>query len=387
MITQKTFFNKQDLQDILCGAVLLASGGGGAIKNGQQLIESILKISDQVEYIEPANVDKFKYMPVLAGLGSPDAFEKQGFSRSPQMVFEVLEQVKQRSYPQENQQYRFSYTVPVETGAVAHFTAMLVAVQKGIAVVDGDGGGRAFPSLAMASFAEAINNKTVVPVSPVIIATEQELEAGGTEVELNQNDPAIVDDLGRAIIDTAEFKDVAAIACFAMDGETMQKAIVPNTLTRARKVGRLIRDAVQNQKNPVADVLSYLDGYQLFQGKITDIKKHTQGGFDFGTVVIESATGKKAYILNQNENLVAWSDQEDRPLAIAPDLICYMGTDGQTLSNADISLGQDVTLIGVKAPEQLRKPYFINVFGKALKNLGYYGSYVPIEYLQINTCD
>lgn len=206
-------------------------------------------------------------------------------------------------------------------------------------------------------------------------------------MEFNQNDPAIVDDLGRAIIDTPEFKDVAAIACFAMDGETMQKAIVPNTLTRARKVGRLIRDAVQNQKNPVADVLSYLDGYQLFQGKITDIKENTQGGFDFGTVVIESATGKKAYILNQNENLVAWSDQEDRPLAIAPDLICYMGTDGQTLSNADISLGQDVTLIGVKAPEQLRKPYFINVFGKALKNLGYYGSYVPIEYLQINTCD
>lgn len=374
MKPQKTFFNRQDLQDILFGAVLLGSGGGGSIENGKQLIKKFAP-HPQVEYIEPANVEKFKYMPVLAGLGSPDAFEKHDFSRSPKIVFEALEQAKQRS---------FSYTVPVETGAIAHLTAMLVAVQKGIAVVDGDGGGRAFPSLAMASFAEskAGSNKTAVPISPVVIATEREVEQGGTEVQFNQNDPADVDDLGRAVISTQEFEDVAAIACFAMDGETMQKTIVPNTLTRARNVGRLIREAVQNKKNPVADVLSYLDGYKLFQGKITDIKEKTQGGFDFGTVVITSATGKKAYVLNQNENLVAWSDQEDRPLAIAPDLICYMGTDGQTLSNADIRKDQDVTLIGVKAPQQLRTPYFINVFGKALKNLGYYGSYVPIEHLQ-----
>ncbi len=91
---------------------------------------------------------------------------------------------------------------------------------------------------------------------------------------------------------------------------------------------------------------------------------------------------------HQNENLSAFIVKEDKkvkPLAFAPDLICYMELDEnkikQPLSNADIQKNKEVALIGFKADEKLRDDYFLEIYAKARENLGDFYEYQHIEDL------
>ncbi|MCP6756220.1 DUF917 domain-containing protein, partial [Klebsiella pneumoniae] len=85
----------------------------------------------------------------------------------------------------------------------------------------------------------------------------------------------------------------------------------------------------------------------------------TAGGFDTGvTTITTSDKSKKVWIYNQNENIIAWDDKRDTPIGMAPDLLCYLTTDGIPFTNADLSRakGKQVALIGAPSDKALRKP-------------------------------
>lgn len=85
----------------------------------------------------------------------------------------------------------------------------------------------------------------------------------------------------------------------------------------------------------------------------------TRDGFDFGTIIFKNSETTYT-ILYQNENIIAWSTDDEKPLALGPDLICYVTEKGLTFSNDDLDYyeselkEQEVYIIRVKAPEQLR---------------------------------
>ena len=370
------YFNQEDLNDILNGSVFLACGGGGAKENGRILLNNILKHTDKVAYINPLDVDKDSYMPVLAGMGAPEAFKKIGFENAPKNSFELQQSIIKKDLLDKGYKnnFEFKHTVPVESGAIPFFMSMLVAAQKKIAVVNGDGGGRAFPKLEMSTFA-AEN----IPVSPAVLVSEQSVENGGTSLMFNHNSPKNIDNLTRAVIDTENFNNVASLSSFSMNGEIMQKVIVPNTITRAKDVGKILREY---SSDSLWRVIEYLNAYHLFKGYVADISMETKNGFDFGKIIIkDSNTEKIATVLTHNENLIVFSD-ENVPLAIAPDSICYMNDLGETFSNADIKVGDFINIVGIPAVKQIRTPYFINIFEEALRALGHKDSYIPIEELQ-----
>ena len=88
------------------------------------------------------------------------------------------------------------------------------------------------------------------------------------------------------------------------------------------------------------------------------------------------------YVIFQNESLIAWRNDSSQPIAMAPDLICYLTPNGIPLTNADdLQKGQELVLIGVKAPNQLRSGSILAAFQEVLNLMGYYGPYVPIEEL------
>jgi DUF917 family protein len=385
------FFYKQDLYDILNGAVLLASGGGGARKNGEAMIEAILQLTDHVACLDISEVRPDQYGVVLAGMGAPEKFiaSQNHFTVAPILSFLRLTEAKRKNYPSPNPEnstdpnFTYSYIIPVETGAVAHFMSMLVAARQQVAgqetfLLDADGGGRAFPSLAMSTFAAQ-----GMPVSPCSLVTDQLVKDGGTEVLFSINDPAKVDDLSRALLETPEFEDVAALACFSMTGAeiTTSASVIPYTLSKAREIGVLLRTA----SDPVKALLEYFlktDGYAtlLINGVVKEIQQNTTGGFDFGTIIISNGE-EDVSILNQNENIIAWSNLKTQALAMAPDLICYLDpTSALPMSNADIIQGQPIMVIGLRAP-WLRTPYFEDIFGMVWKKFGYFGKYAPIETL------
>lgn len=369
-------FDRQDLADILDGVVFYASGGGGPKKTAAEIMKSILEISDRVPYVEPGKLGAERWAPVLAAMGSPDYFDKYGFTHAPATSFDIHQEVLQKDLFSHGHGggFRFSAAAPVESGALAHFMSMLVAVQRGVAVVDGDGGGRAFPSLAMSTYAAQ-----GVAVSPGALASEAKLSDGGTNLVYQQQSAEAIDNLTRAVIGTPQFNNVSSLSSFAMDGATLAKVIVPHTLTRARDLGRTLR---RNPGDALAAVLEATGGYLLFRGVVTSISSVTSGGFDHGVVTIENDDGETATVVNENENLIAWSSRRDRPLALAPDSICYLGKNGETMSNVGLQEKQFVYLIGLAAVPQIRIPYFFDIFGQTLATMGYYGPYVPIEDLQ-----
>lgn len=383
IIKEKLYFTAEDLENILEGSVLLASGGGGAREDGKTLMRAILDGGKRVEYISPENVDDEKYMAVVGGIGAPEAVREFGFQYSARRAFELLEKVSKA----DTLSSAFSCALSGETGAVSQFITMLVAVQKNIPVVDGDGAGRAFPSLQMATFA---GNPEEIAISPVVLVNSKCLGEGGTEIVLYQNKPSVVDEISRVIIECKEFNEIASFACFTMNGKAMKKTIVRNTFTLARDVGKIIKE---NQRASATDFLKKLEekkhikGYLLFEGMVTEVENKTSGGFDFGKVTIEK-DNEEVYVIHQNENLSAFLIGESnklKPLAFIPDLICYMELDGnkikQPLSNVDIQKNMKVALIGFKADEKLRDIYLLENFTKARGNLGDFYDYQCIEDL------
>ena len=398
MNTDKTYFTKEDLEYILEGSVLLGSGGGGSKESGKSLIAAILNEGKNkrnmdrnmerniVEYISPENVDDAAYMSVLAGVGAPEAMKESGFGYSAGRAFELLENEHRKSKQNvhDSSLNSFSYIVSGETGSIAMFVSMLVAVKKNIPAVDGDGAGRACPCLQMVTFYPKI------PISPVVLVTSVPISDGGTEVVLHQNSPSAVDDVSRSIIESKEFNDIASIACYTMSGKDMKETIVRGTFTKARDLGEII---TENIGINVSDFLEMLEektnikGYLLFEGRVSNIENKTNGGFDFGKVTIEK-NGEKVYVLHQNENLSAFlikEDQKVKPLAFAPDLICYMELDEhkikQSCSNVDIQKNTEVALIGFSADEKLLENFLLDLFTEARGNLGDFYEYKRIEDL------
>jgi DUF917 family protein len=337
----------------------------------------------RVEYISPENVDDNEYMAVVGGIGSPEAAKEFGFEYSAKRAFELLEKISNIGISSK----AFSYAVAGETGGISQFIAMLVAVQKGIPVIDGDGAGRAFPKLQLATFA---SNPEEILISPVVLINSKSFPEGGTEIVIYQNNPSVVDEISRDIISSKEFNYIASFACFTMDGKAMKKAIVRNTFTQARDVGKIIKE---NQGIDATNFLQKLEeekqikGYLLFEGIVSNIEDKTIGGFDFGKVTIEKDK-VKVYVTHQNENLSAFlvkEDEEVKPLAFAPDLICYMELEEnkikKPLSNVDIQKNIEVALIGFKADDKLRDTYFLEIFSGARGNLGDFYEYRRIEDL------
>lgn len=381
-------FDQQDIQDILHGAHLYASGGGGALENGEQMLKEIEAcFPDQpisIDYIDPSNFDDTRYAAVMAAMGAPQSFLALGFGQSPVRAFE--DHQHQMALKTDTPNFTFGGVIPVESGVIAHAMCLLVAAKLKIPIVDGDGGGRAFPSLQMATFANSLG-QSPVPLSPAILCSEESISEDGTTINFTQNEPATVDLLTRAIISCGVgFKNRASLSCFAMNGKTLKEKnkLVANTLTHCRDLGAAIRRAKDAQKDAVSAAIEHTNGVKLFEGTLTDVSTITSDGFDLLTVTINN-NDKNLTILAKNENMLAWTDSQSSPVAMAPDVIGYMDSNGAVLGNSELatqfSEGKRpyLYIIGIPAAKAIDNDYFISEFQKVFEKIGYFGRYQSLR--------
>jgi DUF917 family protein len=357
----------------MIGATLLSSGGGGSIGTGRMLANLIKGYYPQksVDCIEPNDVEDDAKTAVVAIIGSPLELEKMKIHDGPKRAFDLL--IKETFGDCAG-----SYTVPIETGCVNMMIPMLVSIQKGIPIIDGDGGGRSFPKVALATFREVRETAE----RPTVVLSEDGVESGGTEAIAYQKDIEIREDIIRSIIISKGFNSCACLGCFPMEGRDLNyesAPIVKNTVTRSRYVGQLIRESLERGLDPSDAIVSKLGGYKLATGKIESISMPETGSFDIATVTISCEKGK-VFVLGVNESILALASYSPWPLAMAPDLICYMGENGP-LSNPDLTVDQNVTLIGLKADAFIRESPFRDRYMKECFALGYKGPYIPIENL------
>lgn len=342
---------EKDVKNIIVGATLLGAGGGGS---AEPAIVALKDLYRKIDFIEMYDVNEIseKYKGIVsAGMGSPEVLLKRGWNSEQVYAFERAEALLGD----------MDFVVPVETGGFNSFTGIQTAGIKHKKLVDGDGAGRAIPELEQTTY-----SLYGIPSAPLFMA-----DSKGNSAILYPKDPSMAEVMSRAL--TTVFDMTAGIALYYMDGKQLKESLVPNTLSLNETIGKKL-NKTKNIDEVIENILKELDGKLLTKGKVKKRTVEVRGSFDFGRVYINDII-----VDYKNENMIAW--RNNKPVAMVPDSICWLRTDGTPLTNADIKEGMEVAVILKKAHPKFRGDKAFSTFKHTLEMVGYKGNFIDFEDL------
>ncbi|MGH8896284.1 MAG: DUF917 domain-containing protein [Egibacteraceae bacterium] len=347
------------MDDLAIGAGVLGAGGGGNPYLGALLAKLEIREHGPVELVTVDEVGDEALVVATAGMGAPTVgVEKLPGGDEHTRALRALESYLGRPA---------THTVSIEAGGSNSTVPFRVAAQVGIPVVDADGMGRAFPEIQMVT-------ATLYGVSatPMALADEK----GNTAV-IDTIDNHWAERLSRSL--TIDMGCVAKIALYPMSGRQIAQAMIPGTISLAEELGRLIRQTGAAHGDPIAAILARLDGYRLFDGKTSDVRRATETGFARGHARIEGTgpdAGSALTIRFQNEHLVALRDGE--VVASVPDLIIVLDAEtGAPITTEQLRYGLRVTVIAAPCDSRWRTSQGLALVGP--RAFGYDLDYTPVE--------
>ncbi len=380
--------NKNQLVQLANGCCFFASGGGGSLTSGLNLLKQYPEDgSTKFATKKEAMADTDAYTLVVAYIGAPDAIENLDTPKAAVQAYNLMNEITGG---------KIKYIVPVEQGSLSTIVSCVVAEELGLSVVDGDGAGRAVPELTMLTYADTVpmaNQKTpegqIIPAA--IIASKD-----GQKVEMMVSSAETVESMVRPFISSgiAGFDQAAGLAIWLMNSSELNTALpITGTIETSFKLGEYLSSLSPEPSNQnYVNILNFLSNQRFnasweFVGIMTTPIETTGGGFDTDKIIIngiETFAGVDMHIYALNENLIAWRTDKPYPVIIAPDSICYMTKDGQAFSNADISnselniIGQNVGVFALQSRAELTnsKP-IMSAFNDVLTTIGYPGGYKP----------
>ncbi|MEJ3658652.1 DUF917 domain-containing protein [Actinomycetes bacterium KLBMP 9759] len=339
-----------DLPDLARGAALLGTGGGGDPYIGRLMVEAAMREHGPVTVLDLDELADDTFVVPTAMMGAPTVMvEKIPRGDEAVLALRTLERELGRTA---------DATMPIECGGINSMIPLAVAARTGLPVVDADGMGRAFPELQMETF-----GVYGVPGSPMVVAGDH-----GESVLIDTGaDNRRMEWLARGA--AIRMGGAALIAEYAMSGADAKRTAVPRTLSLGLAIGRGLREAREQLRDPVsalAQVLGptpYAHLRVLFTGKVTDVERRTVDGFARGKARFLSFDGTSTLRTSfQNENLVAEVDGVVR--CIVPDLICVLEAEsGEPITTETLRYGQRVVVIGISTPDIMRTPEALAVFG------------------------
>jgi DUF917 family protein len=257
---------------------------------------------------------------------------------------------------------RITHTVSIEAGGLNSTTPFGVAAAMRIPLVDADGMGRAFPEIQMVTA-----TMYGVAATPMALADEK-----GNSAIIETIDNRWTERLARSL--TIDMGCSSMIALYAMDGRTLKEAMVPGTISLAEELGRMLREG-----GGIDAVLTRLNGFRVFTGKIADVARRTETGFARGDARIEGTgedTGSVLELRFQNEHLVAIRD--GGILVTVPDLIVVLDAEtGEPITTEELRYGFRVTVAAAPCDARWRTDAGLALAGP--RYFGYDVDYVPVE--------
>lgn len=353
-----------DLENLAVGAAVLGTGGGGDPHVGKLMAQRAIEEHGPVELLSVEDLDDEALVIPTSTMGAPTVgVEKLPEGNEPIRALERLERELDEDA---------TATMLAECGGGNSTIPFTVGARQGIPVVDADGMGRAFPELHQETF-----NVYGADASPTVIADEM----GDTvmfETEANES----IEDYARAV--TIEMGGRVGMADYPMYGPQVRDVAIPGTVTLAMDIGDAIRNApervtpVEQIKRVTGDSI-YGRALELFQGKIRDVERRTEGGFAMGEVTIgglDEYTDDDLEIEIQNENLIARRNGE--VVATVPDLIVVLEQDtGEPITTERLRYGYRVTVLAIPAPAIMRTEAALDVWGP--RYFDYDVDFVPLE--------
>jgi DUF917 family protein len=356
----------RDIPPIALGGAFLATGGGGDTLLGEIMAEAVVEKCGGVPLVALDALEDDALVVALGAVGSPTIMqEKPGNGLEAGWALDTLEGFLGR---------RTTALIAFEAGGVNALLPLCAAAARGLPVVDADGMGRAFPELQMESF-------SIYGVSATPLALASEL--ADTLIIERARDPDLAEKLVRHFAVTAGGGQcVSAEHC--MSGAVARRVCIPDTISLCLEIGRLLEHHGNRLEAFLADLAALLarthygEVHHLCDGKVIDMERRVEGGYDFGTLRIQPFDAGQAsvQIHIKNEYLVAL--QGDRALATTPDLICLLDIEtGRPITAETLRYGQRVGVLAIGAPALMRTERALEVVSP--RNFGLDYDYVPIE--------
>ncbi|MGC9180842.1 MAG: DUF917 domain-containing protein [Vulcanisaeta sp.] len=351
--------SKQDVEDLVVGAAILGTGGGGDPYIGKLMVLQELERGKRVEIVGVDEVDNDSFIVPVAAMGTPVVLvEKIPSGKEALFSLNLLEKYFNK---------KVEFISPIEAGGVNSTIPLVVGAERNLPVIDADGMGRAFPELQMVTF-----HLYGIKATPMAISDER-----GNAAILDTIDNYWAERIARVI--TVRYGGSAWIAIYPTFGKPYKEAAVRGSISLAIEIGRTLREAKAGGKNPIDALLDLVHGFELFRGKIIDVQRFNIGGFARGEAVIDGLDdykGSRLTIRFQNENLVAIRD--GNIIASVPDLITVLDIEtGRPITTERLRYGLRVLVIGIPCNEKWRMSKGLEVVGP--KYFGYDIEYIPIE--------
>ncbi len=343
--------DEQLLTDITVGATVLGSGGGGDPYIGMLLARAAIREHGPVELVALADLPDDAHVAFLAAVGAPGVLiEKIPRPIDAVAALDLLEQHLGRP---------FTHIAPIEAGGLNAVTPIAAAAVKGIPVVDADGMGRAFPFLDMVT--PTLYDGSATPMS---FADEH-----GNRMVLLTATNAWSEVVGRSV--TVASGGIMYFASYPMSGAQAKAWLIEAPLARAAHLGAVLRRARAVKASPVDALLDEHGGRLLGEGRVIEIERRTEGGFNFGTAIVEGLgadSGTRATLLFQNEYLIARN--ADQVLATTPDIIMTLEAEtGEPIPAEELRYGFRVCVVGLPCDERWHTEAGLRLTG--LRRFGY----------------
>jgi DUF917 family protein len=355
-----------DIDEIALGAAVLGTGGGGDPHVGSLIAKRLIRLHGPVRALAVHDLSEDDFVVPIGGIGAPSVSVERIMAESELLaVLEAIERATGRTP---------TAVMPIEVGGGNSMIPIAAAAIAGIPVVDGDAMGRAFPESQMVTFHLAgYGPGTIVLV-----------DHHGNEVISRPVDGVWSERLARAV--TVEMGGGATMVDYAYGGDVVRECAIPETLTLAKRIGRILRgrDAAGRELRDderVNALCADLGAIRLFDGKVRDLQRAVDGGFTRGAAELDGVgayRGGEFRLDFQNEMLLARRDGE--VAAVTPDLIAVLDlATGMPITTDAVRYGARVTVIAIPCHDKWRTPVGLETAGPA--HFGYDVQWSPVEEL------
>jgi DUF917 family protein len=357
----RTRISHQDVDDIAVGGAVLGAGGGGDPYLGKLLAQRAIEQYGSPELIPLKEVPDRALVMLPAGIGAPSVIIEKipGGDEAVGVARALQKHLGKKAFA----------VMSAEVGGLNGTIPIQVAARLKIPVIDADCMGRAFPEVQL-----VIPNLYGVSATPLVIADEK-----GNEVVLNTISNEWTELLSRTI--AVKMGGIALMAVYPMEGKIAKKATLPGMVTFCRRIGETLRVARQKKKDILAELLKVTKGTRLFRGKIVNLDRRVERGWNLGELTIQGSddySGESMKIDFQNENLIASIGA--KVLVTVPDLITILDQDTAfPITTEGLKYGLRVTVIGIPCHREWRTPK-----GIALAGPHHFGYNVPYQPLKPN---
>ena len=373
-----TLRSKQDCSDFISGCLFMGTGGGGSVEWGTEMLVAALDEGLSIEWVDISEIPDDAWTCTPYGMGSiaPSSPETQEAIARLGLVDKLGHRAMEAAV-QELGKYagvEIGAIVPAELGAGNTPAPLITGVRLAIPVVDGDYAGRAIPEEMQGT--PYLYHKDSFPLASV--------DMWGNVIILKEAcSPHMLERIGKMMA-VAAF-GMCNIAATLLSGREMKEVIVPGTLTKCLRLGRVIRQAREQGDDPIQAAIEHTGGWLLFEGEVTGKDWEDRDGYMFGTTHIKGAGDYAGHTLDvwfENENHVSWLDGE--PYVCSPDLVTIVDREtGEGITNTDIDAGRRVAVVGIKGLEAFRSERGLAAAGP--RYFGFDIDYVPIEKLMAET--